>query len=73
MKLETLKDLGFKHELFKNEKVTLIREDKLKQEAIKWVKFQLDIQEQNPRYANEYRLNILWIKNFFNITEKDLE
>ena len=45
----------------------------IKQEAVKWVKFQEDIQLHNPAYTDEYRLNIVWIKNFFNLTEEDLK
>jgi len=68
-KLKTLKDITGNQE----KEFALIRPDELKKEAIKWVKFQQDIQIHNPNYANEYRLNIQWIKNFFNITEEDLK
>ena len=70
MKLKTLKDLQW-DESGKGD--YMVDGNELKKEAIKWVKFQVDIQEHNPRYANEYRLNIQWIKNFFNITEEDLK
>ena len=63
--LKTLKDM-IDFEFLCNAK-------ELKQEAIKWVKFQQDIQQHNPSYASEYRLNIQWIKNFFNITEEELK
>ena len=70
MKLKTLKDLMVTCSAFPDCNYECIEIDykELKQEAIKWVNFQLDIQEHNPRYSSEYRLNIQWIKHFFNIT-----
>ena len=73
MKLKTLKDLEFDDWTYTLGEGRIIKIAKLKAEAIKWVKFQKDIQMNNPNYANEYRLNIQWIKNFFNITEEDLK
>jgi len=72
--LKTLKDLRVwdLKELEKDEQGHVHIEE-LKAEGIKWVKFQKDIQMHNPRYFNEYRLNIQWIKHFFNITEEDLK
>ena len=68
--LKTLKD--FEKEEFYQEDLVVTALHEIKQEAIKWVKFQEDIQNHNLHYANEYRLNIQWIKNFFSITEDEL-
>jgi hypothetical protein len=68
--LKTLKDLVRKED---GDFIRWCSYDELKAEAVKWVKFQEDIQMNNPAYMTEYRLNIQWIINFFNLTEEDLK
>ena len=77
--LKTLKDLGFHwsyyRELrkpFKKLKQKAYDEDELKAEAIKWVKYYKGIKYNEPNYAKR-RIQIQWIKEFFNLTEEDLK
>jgi len=72
-KLKTLKDLEYIPLVESGIPYLDVSSKHLREEAIKWVKFQQDIQIHNPNYANEYRLNIQWIKNFFNLTAEDLK
>ena len=78
MELKTLKD--FPKEVIGMEDYRLISSNKLKQEAIKWIK-ELN---NNPKKYQERFTNydgygidayevINWIKYFFNITEDDLK
>jgi len=60
--LKTLKDL----------EIGCLSRDILKQEAIKWVKV-LGTKKYNEVGYPEARMNIKWIKHFFNITKEDLE
>jgi hypothetical protein len=79
--LKTLKDLKWRSEMlkehfeivklpevleFKNE--WFVNEGKLKQEAIKWVKFySKDTEDENAQFIR------MWIWKFFNLTEEDLK
>ncbi len=80
MTLKTLKDFDYR-----NDDYSLILIKELRQEAIKWIK---DFKEKIRLHSHEDKsdplylkciscrnmfVNIEWIKNFFNITEKELE
>lgn len=70
--LKTLKDI--QHRLWTDEETNVfannrIRE-RLRQEAIKWVKSNNPLIVDRNYSANEV---IEWIKHFFNITEEDLK
>ena len=64
MKLKTLKDL--QEESYDNDAVV----DKLKAEAIKWVK---DSEKKKKEGIRPLLRSIDWAKHFFNITEDDLK
>jgi len=77
--LKTLKDLGENECGFGEEHVS---KTKLKQEAIKWVKFTENNQEKfvglpktkvNMQDLAAWCATEEWIKHFFNITEEDLK
>ena len=68
-KLKTLKDIVKEYK----GKDRIDFDFTLRAEAVKWIEFQKEIQLYNPNYAIEYRLNIEWIKHFFNITEENLK
>jgi len=80
MKLKTLKDLErYTHEptrSYQNRKntgnvVKVVRIDKLKAEAVKWVKYYDKRREDSGNLRGEWEKN--WIKYFFNLTEEDVK
>ena len=83
-KLKTLKDLRFDFEygdqgsLILNETGTDVMAEDLRQEAIKWCKYNLKMSETyylKGEIENVVRTMAVdsWIKHFFNITEGDLK
>ena len=62
MKLKTLNDIGG---------TTHVMKSWIKAEAVKWVQFYMEIKYNEPEYP-QARINLNWIKHFFNITEEDL-
>ncbi len=64
MKLKTLKDLKTLHGGY------VVSKRKLKQEAIKWVNF---IMKDTTKDDEKRVSKLVWIMNFFNITEEDLK
>ena len=83
MKLKTLKDLGpsFLKDLKTGILTKTVGRAELKAEAIKWVKDirkRMDIGKRVGRMSveeseNGYIATYMWIMNFFNISEEDLE
>ena len=59
--LRTLNDFNFK---------AFGIEDKLKAEAVKWVK---DIQKDKEKSSEEKASQMVWIKHFFNLTEEEIK
>jgi len=72
MKLKTLKDMGF---VRKDVNIRVINEPELKAEAVKWVKhFQNNIKETDDfELKTVNHGSVMVLKDFFNITEDDLE
>ncbi len=72
--LKTLKDFikTIWCEHLKDEFRPDVNSDELKTEAIKWVK-ELGTKKYNESGYPQARINIKWIKYFFNITEEDLK
>ena len=79
--LKTLKDLDIYAEFSANtrdkisiQKLNLISADELKQEAIKWVEHNKNL-ERAAGFINDREELILktWIKHFFNITDEDIQ
>ena len=80
MKLKTLKDLDFSGLIVFDQSgtddtsvifdVPRMR-DRIKAEAINWVKYYQQIKYNEPNYAKR-RIQIQWIEHFFNITLEDL-
>jgi len=65
--LKSLKDLIFDSiNVNKDYQTGIIREDEIKAEAVKWVKFKEDDVSMREEVKD-------WIKHFFNITEDDLK
>ena len=81
MKLKTLKNLEHSkvmiEEYVKHGKVIkqelFISTNILKQEAIKWVKAILELDEEILEEALSRNTRVSWIINFFNITKEDLK
>ncbi len=75
-KLKTLKDLCYNLRI-ENEDGSLedepcdgvVRESKLKSEAVKYIKYYRSLYPHNVQGASQ----VQWIKHFFNLTEEDLK
>lgn len=75
MKLKTLKELQEKwidYQMNDDDKAMILDLfDDLKIESVKWIKYYQKIKYNEPEYAKR-RIQIQWIKHFFNLTEEDL-
>ena len=69
-KLKTLKDLRVPYPYYNGDEKIL--RDLIKKEAIKWGKEGLSLSYKDIGYA-QARIEIRWIKHFFNITEEELK
>ena len=70
-KLKTLKDMKTWDR--DEEHGRAVREDELREEAIKWAKRTDDMVERSCVYPDDLIAVRNWIKHFFNITEKELK